>query len=78
MPGELTLPHTWRPYGARLVGTLLGAMLLVLVAAVWIAWGADVRSSFTFGQRASASAPRVQNSKPDAITAATCTSRICR
>lgn len=52
MPGELTLPHTWRPYGARLVGTLLGAMLLVLVAAVWIAWGADVRSSFTFGQRA--------------------------
>jgi hypothetical protein len=52
MPGELTLPHTWRPYGARLVGTLLGGMLLVLVAAVWIAWGADVRSSFTLGQRA--------------------------
>lgn len=52
MTGELTLPHTWRPFGARLMGTLLGGMLLVLVAAVWIAWGADVRSSFTFWQRA--------------------------
>jgi hypothetical protein len=52
MPAEPTVPRTWRPHGARLVGTLLGAMLLVLVAAVWIAWGADVRSSFTIEQRA--------------------------
>lgn len=52
MAGQVTLPHTWRPYGARLVGTVLGAMLLVLVAAVWIAWGAEVRSTFSFWQRA--------------------------
>ena len=50
LPGSL--PHTWRPFGARLVGTLLGALLLALVAGVWIAWGADVRARFTLGQRA--------------------------
>jgi hypothetical protein len=55
MVGEATvttLPRTWRPYGARLVGTILGGMLLVLVVAVWIAWGADVRARFTLVQRA--------------------------
>ena len=45
------LPRTWRPFGARLMGTVLGVLLLVLVVAVWIAWGADVRSRFTPGQR---------------------------
>lgn len=52
MPEQLTLPRTWRPYGARLVGTLLGGMLLVLVVAVWIAWGSAVRSTFSFLQLA--------------------------
>jgi PH (Pleckstrin Homology) domain-containing protein len=51
MAAPIALPHTWRPYGARLVGTVLGAMLLALVIAVWIAWGADVRSRFTVLQR---------------------------
>jgi hypothetical protein len=41
------LPHTWRPFGARLAGTLFGGMLLGLVIAVWIAFGDDVRSRFT-------------------------------
>ena len=50
VPGSL--PRTWRPFGARLVGTLLGALLLALVVGVWIAWGADVRARFTLGQRA--------------------------
>ena len=50
-PGDVTIPRTWRPYGARLVGTVLGLLLLVLVAAVWIAWGQEVRSTFTFLQR---------------------------
>jgi hypothetical protein len=45
------LPHTWRPFGARLAGTLFGGMLLVLLVAVWIAFGADVRSRFTGFQR---------------------------
>jgi hypothetical protein len=43
----VTLPHTWRPFGARLVGTVLGAMLLALVLTVWIALGAHNRAKFT-------------------------------
>jgi hypothetical protein len=49
---QFALPHTWRPRGVRIVGTVLGAMLLALVVTVWIAWGDDVRATFTFGQRA--------------------------
>jgi hypothetical protein len=52
MPAEPSLPHTWRPFGARVAGTLLGLMLLAVVLAVWIAWGADVRSRFTPFQKA--------------------------
>lgn len=44
---QVTVPHTWRPFGARLVGTVLGVMLLALVLAVWIMFGEDVRSRFT-------------------------------
>ncbi len=43
----ITLPHTWRPFGARLVGTVLGAMVLVLVIAVWILLGPATRARFT-------------------------------
>jgi hypothetical protein len=43
----VTLPHTWRPFGARLVGTTLGAMLVILVLAVWILLGATTRARFT-------------------------------
>ena len=45
--GPVSLPHTWRPFGARLVGTSLGGMLLALVITVWIALGADDRAKFT-------------------------------
>jgi hypothetical protein len=51
MTGQVALPHTWRPFGARVAGVLLGGMLLLLVVAVWVAWGADVRARFTFFQR---------------------------
>src|SRR5689334_19442610 len=47
----VTLPHTWRPYGARLVGTALGVMLLALVLTVWIALGAETRAKFTGFQK---------------------------
>ena len=43
----VTLPHTWRPFGARLMGGVLGGMLLVMVVTVWIALGAHIRSKFT-------------------------------
>lgn len=51
MSGPVTLPHTWRPFGARLMGTVAGGMTLALVITVWIAWGPDVRARFTGFQR---------------------------
>jgi hypothetical protein len=45
------LPRTWRPFGARIVGTVLGAMLLAVCTTVWIAWGPEVRARFTFFQK---------------------------
>ena len=51
-PAPVHLPHTWRPFGARVAGIVFGTMLLVLVVAVWVSWGDHVRASFTFFQRA--------------------------
>lgn len=48
----VTLPHTWRPFGARMMASMVGVALLVLTIGVWIAFGEDVRSRFTFLQRA--------------------------
>jgi hypothetical protein len=48
-PGRL--PRTWRPFGARIAGVVCGGMLVVLLAAVWIAFGAEVRARFTLWQR---------------------------
>lgn len=41
------LPRTWRPFGARVVGTLSGVLVLVLVIAAWIGFGSDIRGQFT-------------------------------
>lgn len=46
------LPHTWRPFGAVIAGTLFGVMLLVLLVFVWIAFGAADRARFDTFQRA--------------------------
>jgi|tagenome__1003787_1003787.scaffolds.fasta_scaffold20360514_2 hypothetical protein len=51
MTTTLDLPRTWRPFGARVMLTVLGGLLLVLVIGVWFAWGSDVRARFTIGQR---------------------------
>jgi hypothetical protein len=48
---EVTLPHTWRPYGARVAAVVLGGLLLVLAIVVWLALGDDLRSRFTVLQR---------------------------
>jgi hypothetical protein len=48
----VALPHTWRPLGVRLALLLVGTLLTVLVVAVWIGIGADIRSQFTPFQRA--------------------------
>jgi hypothetical protein len=51
-PPPVTLPHTWRPRGVRVALLLVGTVLTVLVVAVWIGIGADIRSQFTPFQRA--------------------------
>lgn len=51
-PKPAELPHTWRPFGARLVGTVLGVMVVAMVVAVWLLFPADVRARFTFFQLA--------------------------
>ena len=48
---EVALPHTWRPYGARIAGGVLGALLLLLVVVTWLALGDDIRGRFTLFQR---------------------------
>lgn len=50
-PSAPKLPHTWRPFGARIAVWVFGGLLLALVAAVWIGLGAEVRSQFTLFQR---------------------------
>lgn len=47
MTGEPTLPRTWRPLGVRIAGTVSGVLLVVLVAAAWIAFGPHLRAKFT-------------------------------
>jgi hypothetical protein len=46
-----TLPHTWRPFGVRMAGTVFGGGLVILLVAVWILLGADERARFTPFQR---------------------------
>ncbi|HEX7739159.1 MAG TPA: PH domain-containing protein [Marmoricola sp.] len=43
----LTLPRTWRPFGTRIVGTLAGVMVVVMVIAAWIGFGSSIRAQFT-------------------------------
>ena len=50
-PPTPDLPHTWRPFGARIAAWVLGAMLLALLVAVWIGLDAEVRGQFTIFQR---------------------------
>ena len=38
----VTLPHTWRPFGARLVGTVLGVMLVAMVVML-LTWPSAIR-----------------------------------
>lgn len=45
------LPHTWRPFGVRVALWVFGGMLIVLVAFVWVALGAELRGQFTTFQR---------------------------
>ena len=45
-------PTTYRPFGARIVAVAAGVALSAVMAALWVALPADVRSSFTWLQTA--------------------------
>ncbi len=47
----LALPHTWRPFGVRMAGTVLGVGLLVVSAVAWIGFDAETQARFTWFQR---------------------------
>ena len=44
---EVGLPHTWRPFGVRVVGVIAGFGLLAMCIGAWVALGEDIRSRFT-------------------------------
>lgn len=46
-----TLPVTFRPYGVRIAAVVLGALLLLVVAGIWVAFPQSVRDAFTTFQR---------------------------
>jgi hypothetical protein len=50
-PVPVPLPHTWRPFGVRLAGTVLGVGLLVVCALTWIGFDEETQAKFTAFQR---------------------------
>ena len=45
------LPHTWRPFGVRMAGAVLGGGLLVVCVLAWVGFDAETRAQFTVFQR---------------------------
>jgi hypothetical protein len=51
MPAGSDLPVRFRPLGVRIAASVLGLMLLLLSTVIWLQFPANVRASFTVGQR---------------------------
>ena len=51
-PDALSLPRTWRPFGARIAVIFFGAMLVVICAFAWFGFDPEIRAKFTLFQRA--------------------------
>lgn len=50
-PEVVSLPHTWRPFGARVAVIFFGAMLIVICAFAWFGFDPEIRAKFTLFQR---------------------------
>jgi hypothetical protein len=50
-PAVPTLPHTWRPFGVRMAGAVLGGGLLVVCALAWVGFDEETQAKFTGFQR---------------------------
>jgi hypothetical protein len=44
---EIVLPHTWRPFGARIAASVGGACLLIVCLVAWFGFSAEIRAQFT-------------------------------
>jgi hypothetical protein len=49
--GSVPLPHSFRPFGARIAVFALGGLLLLVTAVIWFTFPASVRDQFTLFQR---------------------------
>ena len=49
--GVVSLPHTWRPFGARIAVIFFGTMLVVICAFAWFGFDPEIRAKFTLFQR---------------------------
>ena len=50
-PDAVSLPQTWRPFGARIAVIGLGSMFFVLCAFAWFGFDPEIRAKFTLFQR---------------------------
>ena len=47
----VTLPHTWRPFGVRMAGTVLGLGLALIVVVTWLGFDEETQAKFDWLQR---------------------------
>ena len=47
----VSLPHTWRPFGARVAVIVFGSTLVLLCVFAWFGFDPEVRAKFTIFQR---------------------------
>ncbi|MEI2713287.1 MAG: PH domain-containing protein [Nocardioides sp.] len=45
---DLTLPHTWRPFGVRMAVAVFGGATFITFAMMWVGFGEEIRSRFVF------------------------------
>lgn len=47
----VALPHTWRPFGVRMAGAVLGVGLALIVVVTWLSFDAETQARFDWLQR---------------------------
>ncbi|MBO0842576.1 MAG: PH domain-containing protein [Nocardioides sp.] len=48
---QLTLPHTWRPLGPRIMGWLLVVCLAVMCVVTWVGFSDHIKSTFSLFEK---------------------------
>lgn len=50
-PAPVALPHTWRPFGVRLAGAVLGGGLVLVCVLAWLGFDEETQAKFTIFER---------------------------